>query len=109
MQMTIHVSENRTCKVIERLDISNNFKICIIGVTVASNLGLKLLGLIVENQLTFKSLKIHASQKLNAHTRITSYMDQHKRRITMKGYINSQSGYCPLEWMMLSKAIQKKK
>ena len=70
---TPYVSENRPCKVIEQLDTSNNLKTGICGVTVASSLERKLPGLIIDNQLTFKSLKMHANQKLNALTRITSY------------------------------------
>lgn len=49
-----------------------------------------------------------ASQNLNAITRIASYIDQKKRRIIIKTYINLQFGYCPLVWIMHSWVMNKK-
>ena len=49
-----------------------------------------------------------ASQKFNTLTRIGSSMDQKKRRIMTKAYINSQFSHCPLAWTMHSRIKNKK-
>ena len=38
-------------------------------------------------------------KKLYALARISEYMNIHKRRVTMKAFIASEFGYCPLVWM----------
>ena len=52
----------------------------------------KLLGVLLDNQLSFKkhinNLCSKAIQKLNALSRISSYMSLDKRRIIMKAFIN---------------------
>ena len=69
----------------------------------------KLLGVLLDNQLSFKkynnNLCSKASQKLNALSKISSYMSLDKRRIIMKAFINSQFGYCPLIWMNHSRTL----
>ena len=61
---------------------SDNLKIDINGVKIESSLEQKLLGVIIENQLKFNkhicNILRKNSQKLNALTRIPSYMDQKK-------------------------------
>ena len=67
----------------------------------------------IEYQLIFKghiyNMLKKASQKLNALTRINSYMDQKKKTVIMNAYINSQFGYCALVWMMHSREKKIKK
>ena len=46
-----------------------------------------------------------ASQKLHALSRVSPYMSENRRRIIMKAFIQSQSGYCPLIWMCHSRAL----
>ena len=46
-----------------------------------------------------------ASQKLNALTRITSYMNINQRKRIMRAFISSQFGYCPLVWFFCSRKI----
>ena len=48
------------------------------------------------------------SQKLNALTRVSIYMDIPKRRLLMKSFISSQFGYCPLIWMFHSRGLNNK-
>ena len=66
----------------------------------------------IEDQLVFKghiyNMLKKASQKLNALTRINSYMEQKKKTIIMNAYINLQFGYCALVWMMHSRQKNKK-
>ena len=43
-----------------------------------------------------------ASKKLHALARILQFMNIHKQRMTMKAFLSSQFGYCPLVWMFHS-------
>ena len=87
-------------------------KIDIDGIKIISSLDQKLFSIIIDNQLTFKSLLCNmlrkASQSVNTLTRIASYMDRKKRRITMKAYTNFQFCYCALVLMMRSRTINKR-
>ena len=69
----------------------------------------KLLGVIIDNELKFdehvSKLCKKASQKLHALARISNYMSQDKLRILMKAFIESQFGYCPLVWMFHSRKL----
>ena len=69
----------------------------------------KLLGVLLDNDLKFDkhvdNLCNKASQKLSALCRVSSYMNQNKKRIIMKAFINSQFGYCPLVWMNHSRKL----
>ena len=63
----------------------------------------KLIGVIIDTKLTFKShvtaLCKKANQKLHALSRISSYVDREKLRHIMKAFLLSQFNYCPLIWM----------
>ena len=63
----------------------------------------KLLGVTIDNQLTFephvKNLCNKVSLKLNALARVSHYINFNQRRLIMKAFITSQFGYCPLVWM----------
>ena len=71
--------------------------------TIANTTSQKLLGITIDNKLTFDEhisrLCNKASQKLHALARIATYMNLSKRRIIMKAFISSQFGYCPLVWI----------
>ena len=69
----------------------------------------KLLGISIDNELNFNE-HVHklckkASQKLHALSRVASYMNQERRRIIMKAFVQSQFGYCPLVWMCHSRVL----
>ena len=69
----------------------------------------KLLGVTIDNKLSFTE-HVHkicdkASQKLNALTRLSSFMSLEKRRLIMKAFVNSQFGYCPLIWMFHNRTL----
>ena len=62
----------------------------------------KLLGVFFDSQLTFQShtdnICKKASQKLNAISRITLYMDFDKERLAVNVFFMNQFSYCPLIW-----------
>ena len=63
----------------------------------------KLLGVTFDNRLTMKdhikSLCKQASNKLYALARISTYLDEQKRKVLMKSFVISQFNYCPIIWM----------
>ena len=63
----------------------------------------KLLGVTLDNDFSCKThitnICKKASKKLHALSRVCKYMGQHKRRIIMKAFIESQFSYCPLIWI----------
>ena len=63
----------------------------------------KLLGIQIDTELTFniqiKTLCKKASQKLNALSRLCSFLPFHRRKMLMQAFFNSQFSYCPLVWM----------
>ena len=60
----------------------------------------KLLGINLNNRLGFDThitnICNRVSKKLHALARISQFMNIHKQRITMKAFIASEFGYCPL-------------
>ena len=69
----------------------------------------KLLGILIDNELTFeehiKMLLKKANSKLHALMRVSKYMTQEKLRILLKSFIESQFNYCPLIWMCHSRKL----
>ena len=69
----------------------------------------KLLGINLNNRLGFDThvanICSRVSKKLHALARISQYMSIHKRRMTMKAFIASEFGYCPLVWMFHSRKL----
>ena len=72
----------------------------------------KQLGIKVDSRLNFNehldSIIKKASCKINALSRITSFMNINKRRILMNSLFNSQFNYCPLVGMFHSCSISNK-
>ena len=69
----------------------------------------KLLGIKIDNMLTFddhvSELCTKASQKLHALSRVSQYMNIAQRKLVMRAFISSQFGYCPLVWMFHSRKL----
>ena len=69
----------------------------------------KLLGITIDNKLTFddhvSSICTKASQKLHALSRVSNFMTFKQRKIIMNTFISSQFGYCPLVWMFHSRKL----
>ena len=76
---------------------------------VIKNSNKKLLGINLNNRLGFDThvanICSRVSKKLHALARISQYMSIHKRRMTMKAFIASEFGYCPLVWMFHSRKL----
>ena len=71
-----------------------------------------LLGINIDNKLTFKShvetLCKKAAQKLHALARIANYMETEQLASLMNALIMSNFSYCPLVWMFHDRDINKK-
>ena len=87
----------------------NTIETQICGETINSTEIVKLLGINIDNKLTFEqhvdSLCNKASQKLNALARLAHYMSFEQRKLIMNSFITSQFSYCPLVWMFHSRRL----
>ena len=67
----------------------------------------KILGVIINNLLRFKShaknLSKKASQKIWALSRLINYLNDSKKKMIFNALIKSQFSYCPLVWMFCSR------
>ena len=83
------------------------------GSFIKSNTKEILLGMTIDRDLKFyehvNNLCKKACQKLNAFVRLTPFMNIDKKRMTMKAFIESQFGYCPLVWMFHSRSLNNNK
>ena len=72
----------------------------------------KLLGIMVDSRLNFNQhldgIIKKASHKINALSRITTFINISKNLILMNSFFNSQFNYCPLVWMFYSRSINNK-
>ena len=57
-----------------------------------------------KNLLVIKYL-LPSEQQIACLARISQFMNIHKRRMTMNGFIASEFGYCPLVWMFHSRKL----
>ena len=82
------------------------------GISIAASSHEKLLGVIIDSELKFENhiteICLKVSKKINALCRISSFMSLEKRRTLMKAFIESQFNYCPLIWMLRSRALNNK-
>ena len=89
-----------------------NLSIKIDNEVIAESSEEKLLGIILDKTLSFKSqvtsLYKRAKQKLHALSRIAKYMDTVKLKQVMKVFILSQFNYCPLIWMFCERRFNNK-
>ena len=96
------------------LVVNSKEKVCtkIGSYNIESSEQQKLLGVLIDNKLTFdkhiNNLCAKASQKLNALCRVSSFMSTNKKRLVMKVFISSQFSYCPLIWMNHSRTLNSK-
>ena len=67
----------------------------------------KILGIIIDNKLTFKGhIKIlcrKAAQKMGALSRLLNHLSDSQKRLIFNSLIKSQFNYCPLMWMFCSR------
>ena len=78
------------------------------GHTITSSESVKLLGVTIDNKLSFtphiKQLCAKANQKISALFRIRSYLNVKKALAIYNAHIMSSFRYCPLIWMFCSKS-----
>ena len=83
------------------------FSINIDNEVIKNSSNKKLSGINLNNGLGFDThvanIGNRVSKELHALARISKYMNIHKRRMTMKAFISSKFGYCPLVWMFHSR------
>ena len=86
-----------------------DFKININNNEIFNSENEKLLGITIDNKLSFNNhvtnLCKKATQKLHALSRVSRFMGINQRRLIMKAFINSQFGYCPLVWIFHSRTL----
>ena len=67
----------------------------------------KILGVIIDNRLTFSShireLCKKASQKISALSRISNQLNDSEKVLLFNAVVKSQFNYCPLVWMFCSR------
>ena len=67
----------------------------------------KILGVTIDNKLTFKShiknLCKKASQKIGALSRLSNHLNDSQKRLILNSIVKSQFSYCPLVWMFCSR------
>ena len=85
------------------LSRTGNFEASINENRISNTRFKKLLVVTFDNQLNFNhhisNICKTASNKLHALARVSSYMDQDKKRILFNSYFLSQFNYCPLIWI----------
>ena len=82
------------------------------GVVITNSTQVKILGILIDNKLTFKhhidQLCKVTNQKLNALNRVSGYMSKYKLNLLTTSFIKSQFNYCPLIWMFCSRSSMNK-
>ena len=67
----------------------------------------KILGVTIDNKLTFKShvknLCKKASQKIGALSRLSNHLNDSQKRLILNSIVKSQFSYCPVVWMFYSR------
>ena len=68
----------------------------------------KLLGVIIDKNLIFKSHASNLCKKASQRTRVSAFVNPDKLRLLMNSFIKSQLSYCPLIWMFHDRALNAK-
>ena len=91
------------------LSTDEPFSINIDNEVIKNSNNKKLLGINLKNRLGFDTHAANicnrVSKKLHALARISQFMNIHKRRMTMKAFIASEFGFCPLVWIFHSRKL----
>ena len=89
-----------------------SFQIKIGNETASNSKYEKLLGIKVDHELNFNEhvswLCKKASQKVNALSRIASYMTFDQRRLILNSFITSHFSYCAIVWMFHSRKLNER-
>ena len=77
------------------------------GLVMKNSKEQKILGVTIDNKLTFKShiknLYKKASQKIGALSRLSNHLNDYQERLILNSVVKSQFSYCPLVWMFCSR------
>ena len=88
---------------------SQEIQIYIGGMAISKSKSEKLLGIHIDNKLTFephvRSLCKKASQKLNAFARIACSLKFDQRKFLLNVFIISQFSYAPVVWIFCSRKL----
>ena len=88
-------------------DLINQQFIEIRGISLKSETKFTLLGVDIDNQLTFHShinnICRKAANQINALKRLSVHMGKNEKMVLMKSFILSNFNYCPLVWHFCSK------
>ena len=88
---------------------NDSFNLNVAGTVIPSTSEVKLLGIMIDNELKFKKhineLCRKASYKLHALQRIRRYLSVDKARMLANAFIDSQFKYAPLVWMFAGKTL----
>ena len=91
------------------LSTDEPFSINIDNEVITNSNNKKLLGINLNNRLAFDTRVANicnrVSMKLHALARISQFMKIHKRRMTIKAFLASEFGYCPLVWMFHNRRL----
>ena len=91
------------------LSTDEPFSIKIDNEVIKNSNNKKLLGINLNNRISFDThvanICNRVSKKLHALARVSQFMNIYKRRITMKAFLASEFGYCPLIWMFHSRKL----
>ena len=89
--------------------VTNQLPLFINGIKIERTSEIVLLGITIDDQLTFKTHIEHicrmAKYKLRALQRIRNYLSTEKARLLATAFINSQFYYAPLIWMFADKTL----
>jgi len=84
----------------------DEMKISICGKEIQNSKCEKLLGILIDSNLNFQDhismLCKKASQKLQALSRVSRYMNHEQTKLLVNAFVTSHFSYCPLVWMMHS-------
>ena len=79
---------------------------------IQSSASVKLLGITLDNKLTFKEhvtkMCKKISKKVHALGRVAKYIGSDKIKLIMKTFIENEFNYCPLIWMMHNRTLNNK-
>ena len=89
--------------------VTNQLSLFINGIKIERTSEVVLLGITIDDQLTFKThieyICRMAKYKLRALQRIRNYLSTEKARLLATAFINSQFYYAPLIWMFAGKTL----
>ena len=90
----------------------NDISINIDGEYITCDKSVKLLGIKIDNELTFKehisNICKKVSLKLHALARVSKFINEDKLRLILKAFIESQFSYCSLIWMFHNRTLNNK-